>query len=634
MFESAQRIGLNRNGSHPSSEYNNISYSESQYPTGSLGSMNRELLSEDSANISVATVNIKEKLPFNGSRRPIVNNFPKVRGGPMASSTRNSTTSTRSNYKHQPKTRLDSTASMIFRKFSNSISRSFSDITEVKPDDRPLDDVFVEFFGFLKALLKLCWVLGTIGFRWILFLLTWILEKVRTLAHEIPRPNWKIIKEMSSDRNKVEANQNNDLPKINEESIIMESTSDNIPLLPAAKISKYPNYARRLEELTRSKKEEPLKETVEANKEQQAEAAVKSHYGTQFYRDESASATGKLESKILDIANNIASRPKRMESKSYTQKMRDTMVALKKLDPVSSSNPKPTFTRSTARFKDCEWLKDENEDYINNLEYTRLYKEYQNIIEERTKMEEMSKIKDFRREGVAIKPLSLAKMQEVEETWDSGIRGVLNSKFSIDIALNDLRTLSDGKWLNDQVINFYGALIAEKINGPDCKGEDKKIHVFSTFFYSNLKDKGYKGVARWAKRAKIDVSKLDYLFVPVNLNQMHWTLAYVDNVNHRFVYVDSLYGCGDDILMKLMDYMTQETERIYGKDLNGMDYTLYDMESEAQGPKQKNGYDCGVFTCTAMYCLASNKGFCYSQGDMSFLRRKIAYEILKGRLEK
>lgn len=542
----------------------------------------------------------------------------------MTSSTRNSSGGfTRASYNYTKSTK-GSDKARFFRRVSDSISRNFSinsDVDDGDTSDKPLDDVFIEFFSFLKSLLKLIWVLLRKGFVWVLFGLTWCSKLAQRFTQEIPNPDWRVLNNIKLNRT-VRADGGDRVIEIGNDDSIVESTQQEI--MPTGK-SKYPGIARRLEELNNVKN---LKEAAPQVKSEPLNVR-KDHYGTKFYITEKKLNTVNLENTFLNMANTITKRDFTPTS-LHVEKIKSS---IKQISNLEKSGGRPTFTRSTARFADLDWLKDDNEDYINNLEYTRLFKEYQRIFEERNKMQEMLKIQKLKREGISFKPLNLSKTEEIEETWDHGIRGPLITKFGIEMLHHDILTLSDGKWLNDKVIDFYLRLIMDQVNGADCKPGEQKIHVFSTFFYSTLSKRGYQGVARWAKRAKVDVSKLDYLFVPVNLNQMHWTLAYVDNVNRRFVYVDSLYGTGDDILMSLMDYMTQETERVHGKDMNGIDYTLYDMESEAQGPKQQNGFDCGVFTCSAVAALGRNLGFCYSQGDMSFLRRKMAYEILKGKLE-
>jgi len=66
--------------------------------------------------------------------------------------------------------------------------------------------------------------------------------------------------------------------------------------------------------------------------------------------------------------------------------------------------------------------------------------------------------------------------------------------------------LNNGQWLNDEVINFYMALLQERadqdlivVDGQKKKRRD--IHCFNSFFYAKLADDYAKSkVGRWTKK--------------------------------------------------------------------------------------------------------------------------------------
>lgn len=296
--------------------------------------------------------------------------------------------------------------------------------------------------------------------------------------------------------------------------------------------------------------------------------------------------------------------------------------------PYNNKIIKPSFNRSSTRWSDFEWKKDDNVDYLNDLESTKLFKEYQNIVAERRSIQQLKHLSTLKERGLGIRPLKPEQLEEVEKIWMNQPGGILINKYGIRITSMDILTLSDRHWLNDNIIDFYLQLIKDYVNTRGIS----KIHVFSTFFYTTLQSKGYTGVKKWAKRAKVDVSEMDYIFVPCNLHQSHWALAVIDNVNQNFSYIDSLNGDGSDILAILLDYMTQETIKNHGDTMNGKDYSTYFINGQAECPSQQNGYDCGVFTCTAVDCIARNRDLDYSQADMPNLRRRMSWEILKGKL--
>ena len=82
----------------------------------------------------------------------------------------------------------------------------------------------------------------------------------------------------------------------------------------------------------------------------------------------------------------------------------------------------------------------------------------------------------------------------------------------------DISRLHPGQWLNDEIINFYGAMIlgrseASKENPAPPQANGKKmtkkallsVHYFSSFFWSKLVNEGYdKGrLAKWTKRVSL-----------------------------------------------------------------------------------------------------------------------------------
>eukprot|EP00158_Paraphelidium_tribonemae_P000929 Partr_v1_DN23704_c0_g2_i3_m53014 putative specific peptidase len=88
--------------------------------------------------------------------------------------------------------------------------------------------------------------------------------------------------------------------------------------------------------------------------------------------------------------------------------------------------------------------------------------------------------------------------------------GTITSRFNIDIKDYDIHRLRDGNWLNDNLVNFYHNLIRER-----SQLNDNPIHLFNTFFYTNIKDIGYEKVQRWT--AKLDLFSFDLGIFPVHL---------------------------------------------------------------------------------------------------------------------
>lgn len=217
-------------------------------------------------------------------------------------------------------------------------------------------------------------------------------------------------------------------------------------------------------------------------------------------------------------------------------------------------------------------------------------------------------------------PLSKDQLHEVYKFWKMSPHTVVASGFQIELTARDLQTLCDRKWLNDNIFDFYFGLIT---------AERHSVFGWTTHFYTTLKSKGYPGVARWAKRKKLDVTKKDMILVPINVMDTHWALAVVNNKCSSFEYYDSLSHHGNTTALNLLrTYMIEEGKK-QNSPINFQSYSLYES---VKTPQQENGYDCGVFTCTCANYLSRGKGLTFSQRDMPLLRRRMAYEIISKKL--
>lgn len=127
----------------------------------------------------------------------------------------------------------------------------------------------------------------------------------------------------------------------------------------------------------------------------------------------------------------------------------------------------------------------------------------------------------------------------------------------------DIARLRPGQWLNDEIINFYGAMILER--ATKAKGA-VKVHYFSTFFWPKLNE-GYEKskLNRWTKKvralrcaaatvltrscAQIDIFAKDVILVPVNHGNAHWTAAAVNFRRKRIESYDSMGMRRTNVLM-------------------------------------------------------------------------------------
>ncbi|KAG5519213.1 hypothetical protein PMAC_002301 [Pneumocystis sp. 'macacae'] len=236
---------------------------------------------------------------------------------------------------------------------------------------------------------------------------------------------------------------------------------------------------------------------------------------------------------------------------------------------------------------------------------------------------EIQKLKDLSiKSSYRLPPLSKELLKKVEDALSSNeLKDPLIVKFNISITSYDIRTLRDKEWLNDEIINFYIALISERAK---ASLEGPKVYAFNTFFYTTLEKKGYKGVQRWTKRAKVNIMQQDYILIPVHLG-IHWCMSVINFKKKRFEYWDSLSGSPGNTFRLLRNYLLHESG-------NTIDLDKWDDYIPESCPVQRNGYDCGVFACKTAECIAREGSIDYTQDDIKELRKRMVANIIEGRL--
>lgn len=133
---------------------------------------------------------------------------------------------------------------------------------------------------------------------------------------------------------------------------------------------------------------------------------------------------------------------------------------------------------------------------------------------------------------------------EVNADYRLGRSKTYIEKFKIPISTQDLERVPPGRWLNDEVINFYFQMIVER-SKQENPGTPQRVLAHNTYFFTKLDKGGYKPVARWASRLGVGgkaLLDLDYMFIPVHVGNNHWCLAVVNFKLKRFEYYDSLGG--------------------------------------------------------------------------------------------
>lgn len=258
--------------------------------------------------------------------------------------------------------------------------------------------------------------------------------------------------------------------------------------------------------------------------------------------------------------------------------------------------------------------------------------EWKQIERERMERERAEQKIRVRIKGPAVRPLP--------PQWQERILDAMrlpNSKQVASTLSGDPLTRKDlascyvqGSWLNDEVINAYLAILVDylrRLHGNAGRHDKPLFHAFNTFFFSNLRDRGYQSVRRWASRAKIGgpgLLDVDTVFIPVH-NHAHWTLAVVKPMSRTIEYFDSMGSVSKRHVDVVKTWLRGEL---------GSEYVDEEWSVLGESPQQTNGSDCGIFLLsTAKAVAAGIDPLSYGAQDIPLLRLKVVAEVVNGGLE-
>jgi Ulp1 family protease len=229
--------------------------------------------------------------------------------------------------------------------------------------------------------------------------------------------------------------------------------------------------------------------------------------------------------------------------------------------------------------------------------------------------------------------------------------------------------LYDLKWIKDDIINYYMAMIDARdtremekrllLPHGELNPPKRRIWCTNSFLMTKLNGGLYKDVKRWAKKAKLggtnnSIFDLWRMVVPINIDKWHWTSVHVDFKTKEILYLDSLLhylslqpSDWEDLctlkrfrqkyLKLVLNYLKDEHFAKFGILLDASKWRMKSLDTTI--PQQQNINDCGVFTCTfATYATdtlvrgSGNSGsygipFDFGQSDMPYMRKRMVIEF-------
>ncbi len=235
--------------------------------------------------------------------------------------------------------------------------------------------------------------------------------------------------------------------------------------------------------------------------------------------------------------------------------------------------------------------------------------------------------------------LSAAQEYFVCSCWKKKDKTILITKFSVQIMAENVKNFKGPAWLMSHEIKFYCDMIQEMSDVNKANVQLPTIWITDPATYDNITPNRMDAGGTLSKdrdgRWRTAAHNADLLIFPINLNGDHWICGCIDfreaSSPKIFLY-DSLYGLAkmpsvtEPMKLKFATY----AKLVRRKLAHNVQCTVVDC------PKQKNFYDCGVFTMQCILHLALGRNpqgdFAYAQEDIPILRRRMAYEILTNTL--
>lgn len=208
---------------------------------------------------------------------------------------------------------------------------------------------------------------------------------------------------------------------------------------------------------------------------------------------------------------------------------------------------------------------------------------------------------------------------------------------SLDIYVKDEKTLNDGVFLNDGIVNFYLKIIEDEYT---CQDGQNNVLIQRSFFYNSLSNQQnsncsndfcYPESCSYIK-TKINVFSFKTLIIPI-CESYHWSLIIVNDIDKmkniftknnldemnnnccnsnnnieineeecdypEIFYLDSFYDLNTRRMTIILKYLFYEYQKIYSIQCNMAEFLKKNFEKiecySLDVPKQNNSYDCGIF---------------------------------------
>ena len=195
-------------------------------------------------------------------------------------------------------------------------------------------------------------------------------------------------------------------------------------------------------------------------------------------------------------------------------------------------------------------------------------------------------------------------------------------------AIYERETEKSHGFITDAVIDNY--LLLLKDHFVSSKG--RTIDIMSTDFSKHLTDKKGKQNELKIKANNTAISSLGQninnkiIYIPYNIDNIHWVLIVADLNQNKLFYYDSLKTQDDYLWEGHCNNIQNSLTEIYS-----IKSVWSKSELILSNPQQINGYDCGIYVLMYIELLTHDIDLNFEPSDATRFRLKVAHSLMQGR---
>ena len=190
------------------------------------------------------------------------------------------------------------------------------------------------------------------------------------------------------------------------------------------------------------------------------------------------------------------------------------------------------------------------------------------------------------------------------------------------VTKRSLLTLQEGRWLNDQVVDYYFKLLEMRSN------VQRHCIIYTSSFMSKLLDHNLEyNFQKIVTKVKNNMFQKNKIILPIKIDNMHWATGVIYVHSKKIRIYDSMGANRDLYLKALLRFVKDSWHTIY----NGMSFQdseqwkLVDHTNEI--PIQNKEHDCGVFCCMYADCISNDAELNFSNENIQQSRQFIKEAI-------